>query len=308
MNIVYLKYAITVAKAGSLTRAAEELFVAQPNLSRAIKELEKELGVTVFDRNSKGIKLTPDGERLIAAGKKILKEIDDVEEEFRERKNNKSVFSVSVPRASYISSAFAEFSRKLSGEEKCEVYYAETNAQRTMLNIAENGYKLGIIRYAAQYDRAFKEMLSEKGMSYELVAEFNMVLLVNKNSPLVSPEPVKLKDLESYTEIAHADLYVPGASPEEIKNEELTPDVKRRIFVFERAGQFDILSANPRAFMWVSPVSEEITSRYGLVQIKCSDNAKIYKDVLIYPSGYKLTAKDSAFIDALCTAKRRFLK
>ena len=62
MNIVYLKYAITVAKAGSLTKAAEELYVAQPNLSRAIKEFEKELGITIFDRNSKGIKLTADGE------------------------------------------------------------------------------------------------------------------------------------------------------------------------------------------------------------------------------------------------------
>ena len=72
MNIVYLKYAVTVAKAGSLTKAAEELFVAQPNLSRAIKELEKDLGITIFDRNSKGIRLTSDGEKLVSDGKRIF--------------------------------------------------------------------------------------------------------------------------------------------------------------------------------------------------------------------------------------------
>ena len=78
MNIVYLRYAVAVAKAGSLNKAAEELFIAQPNLSRAIKELEKELGIVIFDRNSKGITLTSDGERLISYGKKIIRQIDNL--------------------------------------------------------------------------------------------------------------------------------------------------------------------------------------------------------------------------------------
>lgn len=92
MNIVYLKYAITIAKAGSLSKAAEELFIAQPNLSRAVKELERELGITIFDRNSKGITLTEDGERLIGQGRKILEQIEEVEEEFREKRGKKTVF------------------------------------------------------------------------------------------------------------------------------------------------------------------------------------------------------------------------
>ena len=82
MNVIYLKYAVAVAKAGSLNKAAEELFVAQPNLSRAIKELEKELGTVIFERTSKGISLTPDGEKLVAYGKKIIREIEEVEAEF----------------------------------------------------------------------------------------------------------------------------------------------------------------------------------------------------------------------------------
>lgn len=69
MNIVYLKYAVTVAKAGSLTKAAEELFVAQPNLSRAIKELEKDLGITIFDRNSRVFALLPTGRNWFRMGK-----------------------------------------------------------------------------------------------------------------------------------------------------------------------------------------------------------------------------------------------
>ena len=80
MNIKYLKYAVEIAKSGSINKAAEQLYIAQPNLTRAIKELEKELSITIFDRNAKGMTLTPDGEKLIQYGKRILKEIDDVEE------------------------------------------------------------------------------------------------------------------------------------------------------------------------------------------------------------------------------------
>lgn len=63
MNVIYLKYAVAVAKAGSLNKAAEEFFVTQTNLSRAIKELKKELGSVIFERPSKRISLTPDGEK-----------------------------------------------------------------------------------------------------------------------------------------------------------------------------------------------------------------------------------------------------
>ena len=182
MNIVYLKYAITVAKAGSLTKAAEELYVAQPNLSRAIKEFEKELGITIFDRNSKGIKLTADGELLIKSGKKILREIDEMEEQVRSRQSKKIVFAVSGPRAGYISHAFAEFTRQLSGENRFDVYYNETTPRRVISNITDNGYKMGIVRYPVRHDKFFKDILDEKELSHEMIAEFTKVLLVGKDS------------------------------------------------------------------------------------------------------------------------------
>ena len=92
MNIQYLKYAVEVARIGSISRAAEELYIAQPNLSRAIKELEKDLGITIFDRNSKGMTLTHDGERLVEYGKAILRQINEVETRSRGRRTRKSRF------------------------------------------------------------------------------------------------------------------------------------------------------------------------------------------------------------------------
>ena len=72
MNVIHMKYAVEVAKAGSINKASETLLVAQPNLSRSIKEFEKELGITIFSRTSKGMTLTPKGEEFIAYAKNIL--------------------------------------------------------------------------------------------------------------------------------------------------------------------------------------------------------------------------------------------
>jgi hypothetical protein len=92
-----------------------------------------------------------------------------------------------------------------------------------------------------------------------------------------------------------------------VRKEELPDNIERRIFIFERASQFDLLSRNPQTFMWVSPVPKELLDKYDLVQKKCVDNKKIYKDVLIYRTGYKLTELDKQFITALCNSKRKHL-
>ena len=102
MNFLHLKYAIMVAETGSISKAAKKLYVAQPNVSRAIKELESDLNITIFERNSKGMIVTPEGEQLIHYAKRILRQIDDMEKIFKYQKK-KNVFSISVPRASYIS-------------------------------------------------------------------------------------------------------------------------------------------------------------------------------------------------------------
>ncbi|MBP3937946.1 MAG: LysR family transcriptional regulator, partial [Clostridia bacterium] len=108
-------------------------------------------------------------------------------------------------------------------------------------------------------------------------------------------------------EIAHADPYVPSMPLSKVVKEELPDNIDRRIFIFERASQFDLLSNNPETFMWVSPAPERLLKRYNLVQKKCVDNKKIYKDVLIYKNGYKLSKLDRQFITELCESKRKYL-
>ena len=305
MNITHMKYAYEVAKVGSLSKAAEKLFVAVPNLSRSIKELEADLGITIFDRSVKGMRLTPDGEEFVQYARRILRQIGEMEQLYKGTLQKKQHFSISVPRASYIAEAFAVFSKSLTDDD-AELFYKETNSQRTIKNILEHDYKLGILRYAAPYDVYFKTMLEEKNLSHELVTEFTYRLVISKQHPLATAEEVAFDDLRPYIEVAHADPYVPSLPLSKVVKEELPDNVNRRIFVFERASQFELLSRNPETFMWMSPLPQDLLARYGLVEKICAENTRVYRDILVYRSNYHLTELDRQFIAALSEVKKKY--
>ena len=298
LNILHMKYAVEVARLGSLNKAAESLLIAQPNISRSIKELEADLGITIFNRSAKGMELTPEGEEFINYAQNILKQIDEVDKIYKNASPRKQKFSISVPRACYISEAFAKFSQRIA-HAPAEIFYQETNSQITINNVLTKDYKLGIIRYAENYDKFFKTMLEEKGLGYEMIAEFTYVLIMSRDNPLAEKECLTFDDLTPFIEIAHADPYVPSLPLSKVVKDELPDNIDRRIFIFERASQFDLLSENPETFMWVSPASQKILDRYGLVQKKCVDNKKVYKDVLIYRDGYKLSTLSNSSIASL---------
>ena len=306
MNLLHLKHALTVAKTGSLSSASKVLLIAAPNISRSIKELESELGITIFERGQNGMTLTPQGEEFIGFAKGILNQIDSVEKFYKSGAEKKQKFSISVPRACYISEAFANFSKKLTGGS-AEVFYKETNSQRTLHNLQNREYSLGIIRYAKNYEKYFNSMLEEKGFVSRQITEFCYSLIMSKENPLAEKDNITFDDLTDYIEIAHADPYVPSVPLSKVVKEELPDNIDRRIFIFERASQFDLLSTNNETFMWVSPVPMATLDRYGLVQRECKENKKIYKDVLIYRKDYKLTPLDNQFIEELHRSRIRYI-
>ena len=151
-------------------------------------------------------------------------------------------------------------------------------------------------------------LLEEKNLSYELVTEFSYRLLMSADSPLAKIPQITFDDLADSIEIAHADPYVPSLPFAKVAKEELPDNIERRIFIFERASQFDLLANNTETFMWVSPTPQSVLDKYNLVQRTCVDNKKVYKDVLIHKNDYKLTELDKMFITALCESKRKHIK
>lgn len=307
MNLLHMKYAVQIAETHSINKAAEILYVGQSALSRAIKELESSLGVTLFERSSKGMILTPNGEVFVRYAKSVLHQIDEIENLFSDGAVNRQRFSISVPRASYITDAFAKFSNEIAPNMQVELFYRETNAMHIIKSILQEDYKLGIVRYASDYDRYYKELMAEKGLDGTLITEFRYLLLINTRSPLATKPELTQEDLHEMIEISHADAYVPTLSETNGKKEEVLDNANRHIYVFERGSQFELLSQNPETYMWVSPVPQDRLDQYGLVQRACKLNPRRYKDVLIRRKEYELTPLDQRFIEHLIRAKREII-
>lgn len=305
MNILHLKYAVEVAKTQSISKAAENLYMGQPNLSRAIKELEESLGITIFKRTSKGITTTLDGDEFLQKARRIVSQVEEVEEIYRNGRMKKQAFSICVPRSSYFSVAMAEFSKHISLEEPAEIFYKETNSMRTINNVVRGDFNLGIVRYQAGFEKYFVDMFNEKKLAHDTVSEFSYLLAVKKDSPLALNSGFSPEELKNYIEITHGDPYVPSLPLIDVKKAETSEHVNKRIYVFERATQFILLGTVPNTFMWVSPTPQWLLDKYDLVTVECSHkSSKTYKDVLIYRKDYKLSELDKQFITNLCNSKR----
>lgn len=303
MNTLHFKYAVEIEKTRSITQAAENLYMAQPNLSKAIKELENTLGITIFKRTSKGVIPTEQGIKFLEYAKQILIQIDNMEAIHSPDKQQNQKMRISVPRTSYISKAFAEFTAGFDNSNDIEAYFRETNALQTISDVREQSYDFGIIRFKSAHEKYFTDYLNEKKLSSQLLWEYEMIALMSESHPMAEQEHILYSELSgNYTEIIQGDCAVPYISAGYSHVTGDTDNVgttRRRICIFDRGSQFDLLTAVPEAFMLDSPVPPELCGKYGLVQRKCVFPDNLYRDLLIYSSGHKLTEAEIQFVNKL---------
>ncbi len=300
MNLTHLKYAVTIAKTNSINKAADELFVGAPAMSRAIKELELDLGVTLFERSAKGMFLTSDGKLFVEYASKVLKEVDDIENIFKTSSDKSSKFSIYAPRATYINDAFKNFSLKVTSDSNVELLYKEADADTIINKVLKDDGGLGIFRYSEVDEPYYRSLVDEKGIVGELIVEFSYQLLMSKKSPLNNKKNISFVDLLSYDEIAHPDYLM---NLTDFKKDEVKGN---RILISDYNSQFELLDKNPNTYMWVSSVSKDILSKYNLIERKCGNN--IYKDVLINRAAYRFSELDRVFIEELIKVKREYFK
>lgn len=297
MNLQYLRYALEVARTGSISKAAENLSVAQPNLSRAMKELEGDIGIAVFDRTRTGMSVTPEGEKLLAAGERILRDVADLETMFASEEAPREALTVTAPHAAYISHAFARFCRELPSDGRYDLAYREVGAAEAMGAVARGESRLGIVRYPARFESYYTGLFSEREFSAETVAELYPVIVAGVGSPLARNATVSSDALVNLCEITSPDALGTEALGTGAGDVETVP--RRRLAVTERAARYDMLCADSETYMRSLPMPAEVTTRYGLLQRSLTVPGGAYRDVLIYPDHYRLTPLDKRLLAIL---------
>lgn len=301
MNTLHFRYAVEIEKTRSITQAAENLYMAQPNLSKAIKELESTLGITIFRRTSKGVIPTEQGIKFLGYAKQVLIQINNMEAIHSPEKLRNTNLRISVPRTSYISKAFSEYIAGAKIPDDMEVYFCETNALRTIENVRDNGYDFGIIRFNTAHEKYFMDFLEEKGLKSQLLREFEKLAVMSAEHPEAKRENISYSDLScNYIELTQGDdaiPYVPSAVEKLFSENRPAGIPYRKLCLYDRGSMLDFLLTVPQSFMLDSPVPESLCGKYNLVQRKCTFRDNNFIDLLIYSGSHKLSAMEVELIN-----------
>ena len=291
MNLQYLRYALEISRTGSISKAAENLSVAQPNLSRAVKELESQLGISIFERTRTGMTVTPEGERLLSAGDRILREVGELETMFDGEAIPRESLSVMAAPSAYLSHAFVSFCASLPEDRIYETRYSEGNLTETLDAVISGKAKLGIIRIPLHFETYYTDKLTAKELKQETVTDFSPVILAGLGSSLAGVDSVTPVSLGEFCQVV---------SPESLPLEDHTDDTaaKKEITVTDRATAYALLVNDPSLCVAAPPMPSFLAAQMGLIQRPCFDTT-LYRDLLICRKDYRLTDTDEAFLRAL---------
>ncbi len=302
MNTLLFQYAVEIEKTGSITKAAQNLYMAQPNLSKAMKDLEKEIGYDIFRRTSGGIQVTQKGSDFLYHSRNMLEQMEELEKISQNKTGSDLTYKVAIPRGSYLANGFASFVEELSTKEGMDITINETNGMKTINHVLNQGYNMGIIRYQQKEDDYYQNYFKKHKLECETIWEFEYVLVMSKDHPLATKEEITCSDLEQYIKITHGDIEQPHEKAME-RNFRQQSEQAKTIYVYERGSQFDLLTNLNNTYMWVSPIPSAILNRHNLVQRACAANDNKYKDVLIYRNDYQLQTIDKLFQKKLYESK-----
>lgn len=306
MDIQHLKYAVEVERSKSISKAAEKLYVSQPFLSKAIKELEYDVGIEIFNRSSRGVYPTRKGEEFLARAKEIIASVDELSSAYRVKDSGTYRFEVSVPIACYISRAFVEFAKELEGRGRMEVDYRETGTMNTIGHVESHDCNIGVIRYQADYEDYYLRYAESKDIIVKPIWQYEYHLVMSKMHPLAGKDDIDVDELRDYIEISHGDPAVPSLSASAMLDMKRRHTSLREIVVYERQSQFELLCELPNTYMWASPTPEGVMNTYPIVEKRCSIPNNRYTDALIYRKGYRLSPEDRLFIKKVEETARTF--
>ena len=274
-------YKRQIYKEGSITKASHALFCAQPNVSSALKSLESELHIRIFDRTPNGVELTPQGEAFISYAANIMAQVEMLETIGREPEELPASLGISVSRASYCTQALSLWmNREIRPEQPLSLHFCETNTEKVIDQVFRAESDLGVIRIPAFYESYYGQLLANKNLCYTELMRFQMLLVMRRDHPLAEEADITPDRLRPYTEVVHGDHRNPSMTMARI-DPLLHETPSRRIYVYDRGSQIDLLKTLPGAYMWASPIPEDILEEAGML-VRSSSMARVYNlDLLI---------------------------
>ena len=237
MTLQQIRYMITIAETGSLGKAAEKLFISQPSLTSAVKELEKELGLTLFRRSSRGVTLTPDGMRFLPYARQVEDQYLTLMEEFGKIEKRKTRFAVSTQHYSFAVKAFVETAAHVDVAEY-ELAIRETRTREVILDVAGLRSEIGVLYLNESNRKPLMKLLDQEGLVFHPLIDCGAFVYLWKQHPLAGRESITLQDLQPYPCLAFEQGDAPFYFSEELMSAENYP---RLIHCCDRATVLNLM-------------------------------------------------------------------
>lgn len=197
MTLQQLRYAVTIAQSKSMNEAAQNLFISQPSLSSAIRDLEEELGIELFIRSSRGVLPTPEGQEFIGYAKQVLGQYQLIEDRYITKKEIKKKFSVSTQHYTFAVKAFVELVKKIGMDEyECAVH--ETKTYDVIADVKNFKSEIGIL-YLNEFNRQMlQKLFKESGVEFTELFSCRTYVYLWRGNPLAKKKQITMEDLEEY--------------------------------------------------------------------------------------------------------------
>lgn len=197
MTLQQLKYILAISETGSMNKAAEQLYVSQPSLTSSVQELEKEIGIKIFNRSGRGVTLTNDGSEFIRYAKQVVGQFDILSEKYINKGSIKKKFGVSTQHYSFAVKAFVEMVKEFD-TSKYEFAVRETKTAEIISDVATLRSEIGII-YLNDFNRkSITKLLSSNGLDFHSLTKCSPYVYLWKGHPLADEKKITFEQLADY--------------------------------------------------------------------------------------------------------------
>lgn len=238
MTLQQLKYIITVAETGTITEAANKLYISQPSLTNAIHELEKEMNIIIFNRTNKGISISKEGEDFLGYARQVLEQAAILEDKYKGNNGGKKKFCVSTQHYSFAVNAFVDLIKKF-GQDEYDFSLRETQTYEIIEDVARMRSEIGILFLNNFNEKVITKILKSHDLEFHQLFVASPHVFISRKHPLAQNEVITNEELEQYPYLSfeqgeHNSFYF----SEEIFSES---ERKKNIRVRDRATLFNLL-------------------------------------------------------------------
>lgn len=197
MTLQQLRYVVTVAEKGSFSEAAKALFLSQPSLTNAMKELENEMQITIFNRTNRGVVVTAEGDEFLGYARQVLDQTNLLEEKYKSGKQYRQRFAVSTQHYSFAVNAFVDVIRRL-GADKYDFILRETQTNEIIEDVSRLKSEIGILYTSNRNETVLRKIIDRNGLRFEELFTARPHVFISARHPLAVRESLTLEDLWEY--------------------------------------------------------------------------------------------------------------